>query len=186
MIPRARDAGAGDSPGLVLLARDASVVGMNVAAEQWLDELGRVSGSSHLPIEVYAVAAKLREPAVTEATTPRLRVRTRVGRWALLHASWMSGTNGATTTVIIEEAAPAEVAPLLMAAYGITDRERTVVGLACRGLSTREIAARLNVTTNTVQDHSKSIFEKTGVRSRRELVATILRRAHSPRTTVGS
>jgi DNA-binding CsgD family transcriptional regulator len=81
--------------------------------------------------------------------------------------------------VIIEQAAPAEVLPLLMAAYSLTKQERTVTGLVCQGRSTIEVAARLHLTTNTVQDHLKSIFAKTGVRSRRELVATLLKQQYS-------
>jgi DNA-binding CsgD family transcriptional regulator len=68
-----------------------------------------------------------------------------------------------------------------MMAYGLTKQEQTVTGLVCRGLSTREIAERLHITLNTVQDHLKSIFDKTGVRSRRELVAAILQEHYLPR-----
>jgi len=87
--------------------------------------------------------------------------------------------------VIIEQAAPLEVAPVLMAAYGLTERERAVAGLVCQGLSTNEIAAHLHVSANTVQDHLKPIFTKTGVRSRRELVASILRHDYLPQIARG-
>ena len=66
-----------------------------------------------------------------------------------------------------------------MAAYGLTEQELVVTGLVCQGLSTGQIAARL-VSGYTVQDHLKSVFDKTGVRSRRELVATILRQHYLP------
>jgi DNA-binding CsgD family transcriptional regulator len=65
-----------------------------------------------------------------------------------------------------------------MAAYGLTDRERTITALVCQGLSTRRIVAQLHLTADTVQDHLKSVFDKTGVHSRGELVATILARTY--------
>jgi ATP/maltotriose-dependent transcriptional regulator MalT len=45
----------------------------------------------------------------------------------------------------------------------------------------RAIAERLHITSNTIQEHLKSIFEKTGVSSRRELVAVILQEQYLPR-----
>jgi hypothetical protein len=47
-----------------------------------------------------------------------------------------------------------------------------MTGLVCQGLSTGQIAARLVVSGYTVRDHVKSVFDKTGVHSRGELVAT--------------
>ena len=87
--------------------------------------------------------------------------------------------------VIIEEPSPAELAPVLMMAYGLTKQEQAVTRLVCRGLSTRELADRLHITPNTVQDHLKSIFDKTGVSSRRELVTAILQEQYLPRAMAG-
>ncbi len=87
--------------------------------------------------------------------------------------------------MIVQEAAPAEVAPLIMAAYGLTDRERTISGLVCQGMSTRQIAGRLHLTADTVQDHVKSVFDRTGVHSRGQLVAAIFGRDYLPHAIAG-
>ncbi len=47
-------------------------------------------------------------------------------------------------------------------AYGLTERESQVVRLCLQGRSTKEMAAGLHVSAYTVQDHLKSIFDKTG------------------------
>ncbi|MEP7021933.1 MAG: helix-turn-helix transcriptional regulator [Pseudonocardiales bacterium] len=67
-----------------------------------------------------------------------------------------------------------------MHAYGLTERERAVTHLLCTGRSTTQITAALWISPNTLQDHLKSIFDKTGVRSRREVMATILRDHYLP------
>lgn len=66
-----------------------------------------------------------------------------------------------------------ELAPLLVAAYSLTERERVVTELVARGLTTNQIAARLRVGAYTLQDHLKSIFHKSGTGSRGELVARL-------------
>jgi DNA-binding CsgD family transcriptional regulator len=82
--------------------------------------------------------------------------------------------------VIIEPASAADVAPIIMLAYGLSEQERTVTGLVCQGMSTSDIAARASISVNTVQDHLKSIFDKVGVRSRRELVVQVFREHYAP------
>ena len=73
-------------------------------------------------------------------------------------------------------ARPVEVAPLILRAHGLTDREAGVAQLVLPGLSTEEIAHALCISTLTVQQHLKAIFEKVGVHSRRELMARIFSR----------
>jgi DNA-binding CsgD family transcriptional regulator len=62
----------------------------------------------------------------------------------------------------------------LTAAYQLTRRESDVAVLLVQGLSTREIAARLNVAESTVVSHKKSLFQKTDVHRQSELVRLAL------------
>jgi DNA-binding CsgD family transcriptional regulator len=175
-----------DAPGLVVLASDGSILSATEAGELWLEELGQPDPAlSRVPTEVQALAARVRRPNASPAGLPRLRVRTRTGRWAVLHAARMATPATDAIAVIMEEPSPAELAPVLMMAYGLTKQEQSLTALVCRGLPTKEIAAKLHITPNTVQDHLKSIFDKTGVSSRRELVATILQEQYLPRAMAG-
>ena len=48
----------------------------------------------------------------------------------------------------------------------LTDREREVLDLLAQGLTNKEIAEKLVITTNTVKRHLKAIFEKMDVHTR--------------------
>jgi DNA-binding CsgD family transcriptional regulator len=87
--------------------------------------------------------------------------------------------------VIIQQAAAHQIAPVVMSAYGLTEQEQKISGPVFHGLSTQAISEKLHITEHTVQDHLKSIFEKTGVRSRRELMAAVLRQQYLPRAQAG-
>lgn len=76
--------------------------------------------------------------------------------------------------MVIEPAPVSEAAPLLLRSRGLTARETEVAILVLRGLTTRQITGQLHISPHTVQDHLKSVFDKTGVRSRRELVTHML------------
>lgn len=67
-------------------------------------------------------------------------------------------------------AGPKEVLRLTVSGYGLSPREQDVVDLTVRGASTKQIAQALYISEYTVKDHLAHIFEKVGVRGRRELV----------------
>ena len=78
-----------------------------------------------------------------------------------------------------------EIAPLIADAYGLTKREAEITQLVLRGLSTAEVSGELHITPNTVRDHFKAIFDKVGVRSRRELVGQVFAQHYQPRMAAG-
>lgn len=49
--------------------------------------------------------------------------------------------------------------------YDLSDREQEVLVLVAQGLSSKEIATKLNIAVNTVNTHRKSITKKTGIKS---------------------
>jgi DNA-binding CsgD family transcriptional regulator len=181
-----------DEPGLLLLAEDLSVVAITPAAERWLAEVGETDWPHKLPLPhaVSAVVARLQaleqgKDALLDLA-PRVRLRTVSGHWLLVHASRLLGprTQG-QIAVIFEVARPAEVAPLIVQAYDLSRRESEIVQSVLRGLSTIEIAATFHISSNTIQDHLKAIFEKVGVRSRRELVGQLFAQQYQPRIAAG-
>lgn len=54
----------------------------------------------------------------------------------------------------------------------LTEREREVLNLMADGLTNRQIAARLNISTNTVNSHVRNILSKLGAANRTEAVVT--------------
>ena len=59
----------------------------------------------------------------------------------------------------------------------LTPREAEVLRLLAHGLANKEIAAALGVAVVTVEGHLSHVYRSTGIRTRRELVAAILREA---------
>ena len=164
------------APGLILVSPDGSLSAVSEAAEEWLLLL---SPDRRLPSAVAALTASLR------STTPgpkRLRLQAPDGRWVVLHASHLQGAGGA---VIVEAAQPVEVADVLCAAYGLTARERDVVGLVLRGDTNRSAGRALGISEHTVKEHLKSVFAKLQVLSRAELAARLMYEQYLPRRDAG-
>lgn len=175
-----------DAPGLVILREDWSVESLTPGVEHWLERLpdGDWGARGGLPSAVLAVAGRalrVAEHADAPGEVAFARVLARDGRWVVLHGASLVTDGTRRVAIIIEPAHPARIAPLLMAAYGLTERERDVTRLVLQGYATTEIADWLAVTAQTVQQHLKSVFEKAGVRSRRELVGKVFFAHYEPR-----
>ena len=170
-----------EAPGVLILDRAGRVVSSTANIDGFLRDLGaRADGSRgerDLPVAVQVVLAAL-ERAMAPASeldrrrVPRLRVRAASGRWLTLDASQTEavGDRPSERVVVIGPAHSEEIAWLSMSAYQLSPREEEVVALVVRGLSTKQIADQLFITEHTVQRHLSNIFEKVGVRSRRDLV----------------
>jgi DNA-binding CsgD family transcriptional regulator len=175
LMSAARSSARAAGPGLLLLDRDGSLESLTPAAAVWLDELselGSDSGTSPLPPVVLAVPAAAVDARAT-AEPARTHVRTAGGRWLALDAACLLGSSAGQVSVVIAPAQPSETAAFVLRAYGLSAREREVARLVLLGRSTPHVSAALFVSPNTVQDHLKSIFDKVGVRSRKELVGHI-------------
>ena len=61
--------------------------------------------------------------------------------------------------------------PKAQAALGISARELAVLHEIAAGRSTKEIAAHLHVSPNTVKTHTTRLFEKLGARRRTDAIA---------------
>jgi len=165
-------------PGLIVLDQDLTVMSLNAEAAQWLAEIDEAEwpASSELPVAVYAAAARLAR--LGEGAPPPLsasvRLRGRSGQWLSLHASRLGGPPTPQVGVVIAPTPVAQVSSLLLSAHGLTSAQSRVVALVIKGHSTRQIVAELHISQHTVQEHLTAAFDKLGVRSRRELVATLL------------
>jgi len=177
-----------DPPGLILLREDDSVESLTPAASFWIGEiLDSTADSGELPLIVASVAHRARQ-ALAERTqeVAQARVPRRAGGWLILDASLMGDDPKGRVGVIVHPASAPQISGLIAEAYGLSKREREVTRLVLNGLSTREISERLTVSPYTVQDHLKAVFDKVGVRSRRELVAQLFLQHYAPRLQGGA
>ncbi|MGH2686380.1 MAG: helix-turn-helix domain-containing protein, partial [Actinomycetota bacterium] len=184
------------APGLLLFDDNNVLVSANGEAARWLCEIYGVEHDGQgwldlladpsvddllLPFPTIPLLARARAVAAGREDQPaRLRLRDRAGRWVVLHASRLDGSGGhGSVAVVVEPAKSAEIAPIIIEAYGLSPRERDVVRSIARGSSTPEIAAELFLSAHTVRDYIKSVFEKVGVSSRGELVAKLFAEHYS-------
>lgn len=160
------------SPAVLVVAAGLRLVSATPTAGDWLADLPDSTSAARgrLPAAVQVAVVRAASATDGEAT---LRLRARSGAWVRVHAAALAGGAGGQFAVVVESAPPGLLAPLLLLAAELTAGEREVVDLVLRGRSTAEIARALLLSPYTVQDRLKVVFDKLGVRSRRELVARV-------------
>jgi DNA-binding CsgD family transcriptional regulator len=182
--PRLPDAEA-SGPAVIIVDADDEVTHISLGAEERLAQLKAFEHSTDPLGTVFALvtAARRMRRSETDAALPHARLRTASGVWLVVHAAPLATRDGISGQVVvtIEQARPPEIIELVVAAFGLTARERDVTRLVLQGVETKQIAETMHVSTYTVQDHLKSVFDKAGVRSRRELISRVYFDQYVPR-----
>jgi len=169
--------------GVLLFDRDAEVVYANPRAQALFDQPTEVSGDGEpagrgLPTVLERVAAMARQ--VLDGRSPE---RARTSLLVLSSSSVLgcevvriggeAGVSGVAAAGLLQPLTtlPALFLEAFCARHGVTHREQEVIGLLLEGCGTTDIATRLSISEYTVRDHLKSLYRKTGTRSRSELVS---------------
>jgi DNA-binding CsgD family transcriptional regulator len=161
-------------PGMIVLDKDLRTVSWTAGARAWIDALPSAKLFAQfgmLPSAVYPAATLAR--AGRPAASAHALLRAVDGRWLMIEAAPLEGEREGEIAVSIRRATASETFDLLCRAYALSPRERELVELLADGVDTRAISTRLAISPHTVQDHLKSVFEKTGIHSRRELLAKL-------------
>ena len=165
-------------PVVLLLSPQLDVRAQTSETQEYLRILVPPDGDrSPVPAGAYNVAAQLIATELgVDANPPRARAHLAGGKWLTLRAARLSGGDAAERdiAVSIEQSRSDERAALFACAHGLSRREGELLGLLVTGTDTRDLATLMNVSEYTVNDHLKSIFSKTGVRSRQAVIARAL------------
>lgn len=157
-------------PATLSLDADLRIQGSTPAMDDRLRRLlPSPDGLAPVPAAALNAAAQLLAvEAGIDDHEPEARTHLTDGRWVAVRAARLRPSGG--ISVAVEPVTPAERLDLCTRAFGLTVREAQIVRRVARGLDTASIASELHLAPYTVQDHLKSIFTKTGVSSRRDLV----------------
>lgn len=163
-------------PIVLVLSPDLEVRAQTLETDEYLRLLVPPHGDRQpVPAGAYNVAAQLlaNESGVDDHP-PTARVHLTAGVWLTLRAARIGTAVPPAEqdiAVTIEPTAAAERTPLFGRVCALSPREMELLGHLITGSDTRSTAEHMFVSENTVQDHLKSIFIKTGTGNRRTLLA---------------
>jgi DNA-binding CsgD family transcriptional regulator len=167
------DGAAGPLPaGLVLLDPHNRVRAMTPAAGAWLDDL-QAGGTDEMTQDdltrIVLDAAHAARSRPIDGTV-HCHTRTTSGRWLELRAGRIDATP-ADVAVTLHAATTRCLLPAASARWGLTMREADVLGLVVEGRGAKQIARTLQISHGTVNTHLRSMYRKTGMTGRQELLA---------------
>jgi DNA-binding CsgD family transcriptional regulator len=166
-----------DPPGILQVSPGGGVTASTAPAHRWLE-----LGGDALITAANAVAAAVRGHPDWQGASSRLALPG--GALLCLHAA-RTTEDDAGVAVIVDAARPAQVAAMLVDAYGLTPRQREVLAGLLLGRTPARLARDLGVSEHTVNDHRKAIYQRLGVSSRAELAALLQAEQYDPRTHAG-
>jgi DNA-binding CsgD family transcriptional regulator len=165
-----------EAPGLVVLGPGDEVEMITPPARELLASIAASDlpyTDDDMPAAVLSLAGFVRRaPHAAQGGANVVTVPAK-DSWVTLHASRPGSASDGRVAIVIERASAARSATVHLEAFGATAREREVATLLARGLSRVEIAESLVLSPHTVEDHTKSLYDKVGVASRQELVARV-------------
>ncbi|HWD64180.1 MAG TPA: helix-turn-helix transcriptional regulator [Solirubrobacteraceae bacterium] len=170
------------SAGVLVLDSDLAVRASTAGARAWLAQLlpaGLPFAEIAAMAPIYNVASRVFALATTSSVSrgqglpARARVRAATGDWGIIEADRLDPLER-TVAVTIRPAAAHDVLDLRLIGYDLTVRQRELVNALLDGSDTRRVSERLFVSPHTVNDHLKAIFDKVGVRTRKELIAMLV------------
>jgi DNA-binding CsgD family transcriptional regulator len=167
--------------GILLIGPDLQLRGGTPSSQAWFRTLNPagVPYKDGIPSLVWTVVGRLiaAEQGEDPDRPARIRVRAGDGTWAVVEAARLGSPDGALA-VSMHAAGIDEILGVACQAYGLSKRERELVRLIVQGLDTPAISNQLCISSYTVQDHLKSIFDKVGVHGRLELVTSVFAEVH--------
>jgi DNA-binding CsgD family transcriptional regulator len=165
-----------DGTGVIVLDPDLAVVSINAPAERWLHDIaGEWPTNFDVPVPVIAAAARVLAPDLDGPVESAVaRLPSKRGGWISVQASHLRGRGHQQVVVLLQPATTQEVSSIVLAAHGLTPAQHRVAALVLQGRSTAEIVATLQISTNTLQEHLRAVFDRFGVGNRRELVAALM------------
>ncbi|EPH41178.1 helix-turn-helix transcriptional regulator [Streptomyces aurantiacus] len=165
------------APGVTIVGADGAVRAGTPQGRAWSEQLRGAVRDPAWVAEAFltGLATYARRQAHDPLTGPPTLIgpAAAYGRWIVCQAQPLDGEARGDLAVVVHAATGEHMLPSFCDWYGITAREREVVRHLSQGTAPQRVARYLDVSRNTVNDHIRAVFRKTGAGGRAELLAAI-------------